>query len=116
MLHQAIIEEIAQMEKDLEGKQGLPEEYVELLHLIKAKSAKVKLEQAEMVKFFKAFVKKHEADGRTVFIKTLKFYLDSLDAFDFEKILTALKEEIQASKRAVEETTKMEMDRIKNFQ
>ena len=69
-----------------------------------------------MVKIFKAFVKKHEADGRTVFIKTLKFYLDSLDAFDFEKILTALKEEIQASKRAVEETTKMEMDRIKNFQ
>ena len=82
-LHQAIIEEIAQMEKDLEGKQGLPEEYVELLHLIKAKSAKVKLEQAEMVKIFKAFVKKHEADGRTVLIKTLKFYLDSLDEFDF---------------------------------
>ena len=52
-----------------------------------------------MVKIFKAFVKKHEADGRTVFIKTLKFYLDSLDEFDFEKILAALKEEIQASKR-----------------
>ena len=71
------------MEKDLKGKQGLPEEYVELLHIIKVKSAKVKLEQAEMVKIFKAFVKKHEADGRTVFIKTLKFYLDSLDEFDF---------------------------------
>ena len=28
----------------------------------------------------------------------------------------ALKEEIQASKRAVEETTKLEMERIKNFQ
>ena len=39
---QAIIKEIAKMERDLEGKQGLPEEYVELLHIIKAKSAKVK--------------------------------------------------------------------------
>ena len=68
-----------------------------------------------MANIFKAFVKKHELNGRTVFIKTLQFYLDSLEEFDFAKILAALKEEIKATKRAIEETTKKEMDRIKNF-
>ena len=51
-------------------------------------------EKTEMANIFKAFVKKHEVGGRAVFIKTLKFYLDSLDEFDFGKILAALKEEI----------------------
>ena len=42
---QAIIKEIAKMKRDLEEKQGLPEEYVELLKIIKAMSAKVTKEQ-----------------------------------------------------------------------
>jgi hypothetical protein len=42
--------------------------------------------------------------------------LDYLDKFDFPKILTALEDEIQASKRAIEETTKIEMVRIQNFE
>jgi|688.fasta_scaffold1034892_2 molecular chaperone GrpE (heat shock protein) len=103
------------MKRDLKGKQRLPEEYEELYQIIKAKTARATKEKTEMANIFKAFVKKHEAGGRTVLIKTLKFYLDSLDEFDFEKILSALKEETQASKRAVEEMTKMEMDRIKNI-
>jgi hypothetical protein len=57
---------------------------------MRAKSARVTKELNEMANIFKAFVKKHEADGRTVFIKSLKFYLDSLDEFDFEKMLSAL--------------------------
>ncbi len=69
-----------------------------------------------MAKIFKAFVTNHEAAGRTAFVKTLKFYLDYLDKFEFPKILTALEDEIQASKRAVEETTKIEMARIQNFE
>jgi hypothetical protein len=49
-------------------------------------------------------------------IKTLKFYLDCLDEFDFPKILAALKEEIQASKRETEEMTKIEMEQIKSYE
>ena len=47
-----------------------------------------------MANIFKAFVKKHEAAGRKGFIKTLKFYLDSLVEYDYPKILAALEEEI----------------------
>ena len=83
---------------------------------MKAKSARVTKEKTEMAKIFKAFVKKHETGGRTVFVKTLKFYLDSLDEFDFGKLLAGLEEEIKETKRQIEETTKIEMIRIKNFQ
>jgi hypothetical protein len=69
-----------------------------------------------MANIFKAFVTKHEAAGRTAFVKTLKFYLDYLEKFDFLTILASLEDEIQASKRAVEETTKMEILRIQNFE
>ena len=49
-------------------------------------------------------------------IKTLKFYLDSLDNFEFPKILAALKEEVQASKRETDQMTKTDMNRIKSYQ
>ena len=42
--HQAIIKEMEKMKRDLEEKQGLPDEYEELLQIIKAKSAKVNKE------------------------------------------------------------------------
>jgi hypothetical protein len=38
--------------------------------------------------------------------------LDCLNEFEFPKILAALKEEIEASKRETEELTKTEIDRI----
>ena len=69
-----------------------------------------------MANIFKAFVAKHEAAGKTGLIKTLKFYLDYLEQYDFIKILAALEDEIQASKRATQEMTKMETERIKNFE
>jgi hypothetical protein len=69
-----------------------------------------------MVNVLKDFVKKQEEKGRTGLIKTLKFYLDCLDEFDFPKILAALKEEIQASKRNTLEITKKEMDKIKSYE
>jgi hypothetical protein len=47
-----------------------------------------------MANILKDFAKKQEARGRTGLIKTLKFYLDCLQEFDFPKILAALKEEI----------------------
>jgi hypothetical protein len=43
-----------------------------------------------MANVLKDFVKKQEAKGRIGLIKTLKFYLDCLDEFDFLKILAAL--------------------------
>jgi hypothetical protein len=39
--NQAIKKEIAKMKRDLEEKQGLPEEYIDLLRIIKAICAKV---------------------------------------------------------------------------
>ncbi len=78
------------MKKDLKGRQALPDYYEELRQIIKAKSSKVTKKQTEMAKIFKALVKKHEAVGRSVFVKILKFYLDYLDKFDFGKILSAL--------------------------
>ena len=69
-----------------------------------------------MANILKAFVAKHEARGRTALIKTINFYLDCLNEFDFTKILAGLKEEIQASKRETDEMTKLEMDRITSYQ
>ena len=68
-----------------------------------------------MANIFKAFVKKHEAGGGAVFIKTLAFYLDSLKGFDYKKILEALDEEIQALKRDMKETTKISLERVKDI-
>jgi hypothetical protein len=45
-----------------------------------------------MANIFKAFVAKHEAAGKTGLIKTLKFYLDYLEQYDFIKILAALED------------------------
>jgi hypothetical protein len=69
-----------------------------------------------MANILKDFVKTQEERGRTGLIKTLKFYLDCLDEFDFQKILAALKEEIQASKRETDEMTKLEMEQIKSYE
>ena len=69
-----------------------------------------------MANILKTFVRNEEAKGRTALIKTIKFYLDCLNEFDFAKILAGLKEEIQASKRETDEITKLEMNRIKSYQ
>ena len=58
------------------------------------------------------FEKKHQAGGRPVFIKSLGFYRDSLNAFEYKKILAGLEEEIQALKNELEKTSKMQMERI----
>ncbi len=107
--------EVELIERTLQEKQGLPEEYEDLERIIKASTMKVTKEQMNMMNILKDFVKRQEARGRTALIKTLKFYLDSLDQFDFTQILTGLKEEIQASKRETDEITKIEMDRIKSL-
>jgi hypothetical protein len=67
----------------LQEKQGLVEEYEDLERIIKARTTRVTKEQMTMAKILKDFVKKQEVRGRTALIKTLKFYLDSLDEFDF---------------------------------
>ena len=77
----------------------LADEYISLHQRIKAKSAKVEKEKTEMENMLKEFEQKHKDDGRPVFINSLKFYLDSLDAFEFKKILAGLEEEITALKR-----------------
>ena len=65
---------------------------------------------------FKDFVKKHEAADRAVFIKSFDFYLDCLKKSAYKKVLAALDEEIQALKREMEASTKIELDIINNFQ
>ncbi len=69
-----------------------------------------------MEQMFKDFAKKHEAAGRAVFSKSLEFYLDFLNKYEFEKVLTALNEEIQGLKSNIEESTKIELESIKQFE
>jgi hypothetical protein len=71
--------EVELIERTLQEKQGLPEEYEDLERIIKASTMKVTKEQMNMMNILKDFVKRQEARGRTALIKTLKFYLDSLD-------------------------------------
>ena len=114
--NKAIIKEIENIKRRCEAKQdSLTEDYIELHKKIKAKSAVVAREQNEIANIFKAFVKKHEASRRAVFVKTIDFYLDSLKEFDFRKILAALEEEIQVLKREAQESQKIEVDRMKYF-
>ena len=61
-------------------------------------------------------MKKHEAANRAVFVKTFDFYLDCLKKSAYNKVLAALDEEIQALKRQMEASTKIELDTISNFQ
>ena len=70
-----------------------------------------------MAKLFENFVEKHsKAGGRAVFIKSLDFYRESLNKFEYGKVLAALDEEIKALKRELKETTKIELDSIKKIQ
>ena len=71
------------MQRILEEKKGLPEEYEDLERIMKVSTKRITKEQMTMTNNLKNFVKKQEARGRTALIKTLKFYLDSLDEFDF---------------------------------
>ena len=99
-----------------EDKGVLIEDYIELRKRFKAKSARVEREQTEMSTLFRDFVKKHEAAGRAVFMKDIGFYLDSINEFDYKTILAALDDEIKALKREMEDRTKIELEKIKNFQ
>ncbi len=71
------------MQRTLEEKKGLPEEYEDLERIMKVSTTRITKEQMTMTNNLKNFVKKQEARGRTALIKTLKFYLDALDEFDF---------------------------------
>ena len=99
-----------------ESKSLLTEDYIQFSHRFKAKSARVEREQTEMQEMFKDFVKKHEAHGRAVFVKTLSFYLDSLNKNDFRKILEALDEEIKALKSEMEERAVIEVEKLEKLQ
>ena len=51
----------------------LTDEYISLYHRIKAKSAIVRQEQADMENLLKEFEQKHKSGGRPVFTKSLNF-------------------------------------------
>ena len=65
---------------------------------------------------FKDFVKKNEAADKVVFIKSPDFYLDCLSKSEFKKVMADIDSKIKALKRESEESTKIELDRIKTFQ
>ena len=65
---------------------------------------------------FNNFVKKTEAAERLVFIKSPDFYLDCLNKSDFKKVMADIDSKIKALKIESEESTKIELDRIKTFQ
>ena len=80
------------------------EEYIKLSEKVKAKSVIVTRELAEMGDLFKAFQKKHEENGKTVFKKSLQFYLDALNTFDYKEIKAALDEELDSMKKEIQQT------------
>ena len=65
---QAALEEMKNMMSFAEKQGVFIEAYISLCHRIKAKSARVKQEQAEMEDMLKEFEKEHQAGGRPVFI------------------------------------------------
>ena len=69
-----------------------------------------------MEDLLKDFEKKHQDGDRPVFVKSFGFYLDSLNAHEFKKMLDGLEEEIEALKRETEETNKIKAEKIKYFQ
>ena len=69
-----------------------------------------------MKNLLKEFEQKHKACGRPVFIKSLDFYIESLKAFEFKKILVGLEEEIEALKKEMEDRTVTEVNMIKNIE
>jgi hypothetical protein len=68
-----------------------------------------------MEHLFREFDRKHKAGARTVFDKSLEFYVESLKEFKFNDILTAMQIEIDTLKKKREEMIKTEMDMIKNI-
>ena len=69
------------------------EEYEELKIRVKPKILLASRELADVVKILRDFQNKHGADGKTVFAKTLQFYLDALK-FDPQIVMAALNQEI----------------------
>ena len=97
----------------METKGLLAEAYIEFIHKVKAKSNRLQKERTEMEQMFRDFNNKHQAAERAVFRKSLEFYLDSLKKSEFEKVLAALDEEMEALKRDIEESIKIEVASIK---
>ena len=62
---------LEEIERQTQGFGEQAEECIELQSKIKAKSAVVTRELSEMANIFRAFEKKYEGSGRTVFSKTL---------------------------------------------
>ena len=83
------------MMKRLQEKNSLCiDEYISLHKKLKAKGARIKKEKFEMEQILKEFKKNRESDGRSVFVKSLDFYLEALKAYDFKMMLAGLEEEI----------------------
>ena len=61
---------------------------------------------------FKAFQKKHEVDGKTVFKKSLQFYLDALNGFSYKQIKMALDEELESMKKEIQQTKLLIAEKI----
>jgi hypothetical protein len=74
------------------------EEFKELIKKVTPKMIVASRELTELTNIFGAFWDKHQYGGRTVFFRTLEFYMDALK-FDPLKILAGLTEEIAILKR-----------------
>ena len=116
-LSQTITNEIEKIKRGIkENKGALAEKYTEFRHRFQAKSAKVMKEKNELDQMFKDFVKDQEAAGRAALMQSPDFYLDSLNKLNHVNVLAALDDQIQVWKRETEDSSKIELDSIKNFQ
>ena len=70
-------------------------------------------ELTDAVKILREFENKHGAVGKTVFTKTLQFYLDALK-FDPKIIMDGLGQEIEVIKSELKKINQLRLDRIKS--
>ena len=105
------------MQKVIEENKDLRiNDYIDFRHKFQAQIAKAEKEKSKLDQMFNNFVKNNEAADRVVFIKQPDFYQDCLNKSDFKKVMADIDSKIKALKIESEESTKIELDRIKTFQ
>jgi hypothetical protein len=89
--------------------------YEELKRKVKPKLLLAGRELTDVAKLISDFDTKHQVDGKPVFNRTLKFYLDAI-RFESKPIIDGLDEEIANLKREIDKTHNERVARIKSLE
>jgi hypothetical protein len=106
------IENLTQVEGAKTAKKV--EMFEELKIKIRPKMVVVQRELGEITKIIKDFSEKNSKEGKSVFTKTISFYLDEFK-LDSSKVLSGLDDEIQELKREGEKMHQLNLDKIESL-